>query len=188
VARTSPTPPSTDERDGAPIGKGRATPSRAEAEAARRRPLVADTKEARKRNRAELNEKRERARVGMANGEEKYLPLRDRGPQRRLVRDWVDSRWHIAEWIMPLMIIVILLMFTGVQSLLVYAYILLWSFVVVSVIDMAITGVRARRAVVRRFGAEKVEKGLRWYAAMRTMQFRALRMPKPQVKRGAKVS
>ena len=55
---------------------------------------------------------------------------------------------------------------------------------VVSVIDMAITGVRARRAVVRRFGAEKVEKGLRWYAAMRTIQMRFMRLPKPQVKRG----
>ena len=61
-------------------GKHRPTPSRAEQEAARKRPLVADTKEARARAKAELASQRERARIGMANGEEKYLPVRDRGP------------------------------------------------------------------------------------------------------------
>ncbi|MGZ3072631.1 DUF3043 domain-containing protein, partial [Pseudomonas aeruginosa] len=44
-------------------GKGRATPSRAEQEAARKRPLVADTKEAKARARAELAAQREKARV-----------------------------------------------------------------------------------------------------------------------------
>jgi hypothetical protein len=33
---------------------------------------------------------------------------------------------------------------------------------------------------------DKVEKGLRWYAAMRSIQMRGMRLPKPQVKRGNK--
>ena len=63
-------------------GKGRATPTRAEQEAARKRPLVADTKEAKARAKAELAAQREKARVGMAAGEDRYLPVRDKGPQR----------------------------------------------------------------------------------------------------------
>jgi len=32
-----------------------------------------------------------------------------------------------------------------------------------------------------------MEKGLGWYSAMRTIQMRFMRLPKPQVRRGAKV-
>ena len=56
-------------------GKGAPTPSRAQQEAARKRPLVPDDrKEAAKQARAKAAEARERARVGMAAGDERYLP------------------------------------------------------------------------------------------------------------------
>ena len=42
-----------------------------------------------------------------------------------------------------------------------------------------------KRELTKRFG--KVERGVRLYDAMRGMQFRKLRLPKPQVKRGAKL-
>jgi len=35
-----------------------------------------------------------------------------------------------------------------------------------------------------KFGADKVERGLVWYGATRSMQIRRVRLPKPQVKRG----
>jgi alkylation response protein AidB-like acyl-CoA dehydrogenase len=73
-------------------GKGHATPSRAEQEAARKRPLVPDTKEAKARAKADLAAQRDKARVGMAAGDERYLTARDKGPQRRFARDYVDSR------------------------------------------------------------------------------------------------
>src|SRR5690606_41173505 len=64
------------------------TPTRKEQEAARRRPLVPkDRKVARLQNRARLQSEREKARIGIANGEERYLPIRDKGPQKRYVRD-----------------------------------------------------------------------------------------------------
>ncbi len=164
-------------------GKGRPTPSRAEQEAARKRPLVPDTKEARQRQKADLAAQRERARVGMAAGEDKYLPARDKGPQRRFVRDYIDAGWHIGELVMPLMILVIVVMMINAPLIQVYAMIVLWAYVVLVVIDMVIISLRVKKAASNKFG-DRREKGLGWYGAMRTIQMRWMRLPKPQVKRG----
>ena len=172
--------------NGAPVGKGRATPSRAEQEAARKRPLVADTKEARARAKADLATQREKARIGMANGDPRYLPARDQGAQRKFVRDWVDAGWHLGEAVMPAMVLVILATFLPIPALQYYAFVGLWIFIFFVIGDMVLTSITVKRAVKRKFGEGKMEKGLGWYAAMRTVQMRFLRLPKPQVKRGQK--
>ena len=171
---------------GAPSGKGRATPSRAEQEAARKRPLVPDTKEAKARAKADVATQREKARLGMANGDPRYLPARDQGPQRKFVRDWVDAGWHLGEAVMPAMVLVILATFVNIPALQYWAFVALWIFILFVVGDMIITSMVVKRAVKKKFGEGKVEKGLGWYAAMRTVQMRFLRLPKPQVKRGQK--
>lgn len=181
--------PSASEPDAAPDapsapGKNRPTPSRAEQEAARKRPLVADTKEAKAKAKADLASARERARVGMANGEERYLPVRDKGPQRRFARDFVDAGWHLGELLMPLMVIVILLSLVPYAAVTYYSFVGLWIFVLFSIGDMIITGQRVKRKVKAKFGESRLEKGLAWYSAMRTVQMRFMRLPKPQVKRG----
>lgn len=166
------------------VGKGAPTPSRAEQEAARKRPLVPnDRKEAARQARAKQTEARERARVGMALGEDKYLPTRDRGPQKKYVRDYVDARFSIGEILIPVMFAVIVLTLVPsyeVQTIGIFA---LWGFFLVSVVDVIILGTILNRKLAAKFGAGKVEK-VRWYAAMRALQLRPLRLPKPQVKRG----
>lgn len=165
-------------------GKGRATPTRAEREAARKRPLVADTKEAKARARAELAAAREKARAGMAAGEEKYLPVRDKGPQRRFARDFVDAGWHLGEGVMPFMVLVILATLVPLPDVQFYAFVVLWVYILFVVGDMIITSIRVKRAAREKFGESRLEKGLGWYAAMRTVQMRFMRLPKAQVKRG----
>lgn len=183
----SPTPVPSDEDSAAVgVGKGRATPTRHEREAMRRRPLVADTKEAKQRARAELAAKRDQARAGMAKGDERYLPARDKGPQRRFLRDYVDGGWHLAEFVMPAMVVVILLTFINVPLIQFYSFIALWGFILLVILDMVLTAWRAKRATRAQFGADKLERGSGWYAAMRSMQMRFLRLPKPQVRRGGK--
>lgn len=169
-----------------PSNKGRPTPSRAEQEAARKRPLVPDTKEAKARAKADLAAQREKARIGMANGDPRYLPARDQGPQRKFARDWVDAGWHLGEIVMPAMVLVILATFVNIPALQFYAFVGLWIFIVFVIVDMVLTSILVKRAVKKKFGADKIEKGLGWYAAMRTVQMRFLRLPKPQVKRGQK--
>ncbi|HSC73163.1 MAG TPA: DUF3043 domain-containing protein [Gaiellaceae bacterium] len=171
----------------APSGpsKGRATPSRAEQEAARKRPLVPDTKEAKARAKADLAVQREKARVGMATGDERYLTARDKGPQRRFVRDWVDAGWHLGEAVMPLMVLVIVMTFIPLPSLQYYSFLGLWLFIFFVIADMVWTSFRVKKAARAKWG-DKTEKGLGWYGAMRSIQMRFLRLPKPQVARGQK--
>jgi len=172
--------------NGEPTGKGRPTPTRAEREAARKRPLVPDTKEAKARAKAELAAQREKARIGMAQGDQRYLPARDQGPQRKFVRDWVDAGWHLGEAVMPAMVVVILATFIPVPEVQYYSFVGLWIFIFFVIGDMILTSIQVKRAVKAKFGADRMEKGLGWYAAMRTVQMRFLRLPKPQVKRGQK--
>ena len=167
------------------VGKGHPTPTRKEKEAANKRPLVSsDRTQARKDARVQMQLQREKARVGMANGDEKFLPARDRGPQKRYVRDYVDARFSVGEVLIPAMFAVIILTFipdVNVQTIGLYA---LWAFFAVSVLDAVLLGFRLNRKLAEKFGADKVEK-IRWYAAMRAFQLRLMRLPKPQVKRGA---
>ncbi|MFE5671559.1 DUF3043 domain-containing protein [Agromyces sp. NPDC056523] len=173
-----------DAPDAPKVGKGAPTPSRAAQEAARKRPLVPnDRKEAARQARARSADARERARLGMAAGEEKYLPVRDRGPQKKYVRDYVDARFSIGEVLIPVMFAVIVLTFipsTQVQTIGIFA---LWAFFLISVVDVIILGALLKRKLAAKFGADRVER-VRWYAAMRALQLRPLRLPKPQVKRG----
>lgn len=165
-------------------GKGRPTPTRKEREAANLRPLVSDDrKEARRQARAQMQSERERARIGMANGEEKYLPLRDRGPQKRFVRDYVDARFSVGELLVPAMFIVIILTLVPQPELQVFGLFGLWGFFLVAAVDAILLGLRLRRKVSEKFGESRAEK-VRWYAAMRSLQLRIMRLPKPQVKRG----
>ncbi|UJP11647.1 DUF3043 domain-containing protein [Microbacterium sp. KUDC0406] len=179
-----PLPASDDAPETPAVGKGRATPKRSEQEAARRRPLVADTKEARAAAKADLQARRDRARLGMERGEDKYLPARDKGPQRRWVRDYVDAGWHLSEWVMAMMIVVIVAALMPIATIAYGAMIALWIFMLLAVLDMVLLAWRVKRKAAAKFGKERLERGLGWYAAMRSLQMRFMRLPKAQVKRG----
>lgn len=166
-------------------GKGHATPTRKEREAANLRPLVSsDRKAGNKASRAKMNEAREKARVGMANGEEKYLPTKDKGVQRRYIRDYVDARWSVGELIIPVMFLVIILTFINSPAVQAIAIFALWGFFIVAVIDSVVVGLVIQKKLGAKYGADKVQRGNRWYTAMRALQLRPMRLPKPQVKRG----
>lgn len=167
-------------------GKGHATPTRKEREAANLRPLVSsDRKAGNKASRAKMNEAREKARVGMANGEEKFLPTKDKGVQRRFIRDYVDARWSVGELIIPVMFLVIILTFINSPAVQAVAIFALWGFFIIAVIDCIVAGLLIQRKLAAKYGADKVQRGNRWYTAMRALQLRPMRLPKPQVKRGA---
>ena len=95
----------TSRRDAPAPERGAPTPTRAEQEAARKRPLVADTKEAKARARAELAAQREKARVGMAAGDEQLPPGPRQGPAAPASSATTStSGWHLGEAVMPAMV------------------------------------------------------------------------------------
>ena len=145
--------------------------------------MSSDRAAARKAARGQMQAQRERARIGMAAGEEKFLPMRDRGPQKRFVRDYVDARFSVGELLIPLMFGVIILTFFPQPEVQAIGLVALWAFFLVAIIDVVVLGFIVKRKITAKFGADRVEK-VRWYAAMRALQLRLMRLPKPQVKRG----
>jgi hypothetical protein len=178
VAKNTPAPAVDTEVEPA-VGKGHATPTRKEREEARKRPLVSTDRAAARR---QDSAQRERQRIGMANGDEKFLPARDRGPQKRFVRDYVDARWSIGEGMIPILVVVIILTFFKNATLQTTGLILMYAFLIAVVADSLLLGRRITKQLQAKYG-DKTEK-VRWYATMRAVQLRPLRMPKPQVKRG----
>ena len=135
MAKPSPSQPVENDDATVPT-KGHATPSRKEQEAARKRPLVpSDRRLAAKQSRSQVQAARDRARAGMANGEEKYLPVRDKGPQKRYIRDYIDARFSIGEVLLPLLVVVII--GTFIDSIAVYVFIGVYSIFAVVVGAMA---------------------------------------------------
>lgn len=165
--------------------KGRPTPKRAVAQSQRKAVVAStgnrkeDAKRARERRRTEMAKQRE----ALANGDERYLPTRDKGPVRRFVRDYVDSRYSVAEMFLPLAVVILVLSMvrqTSVQSI----ALTLWLVVIVLILLDSIGLVfRLRKALATRFPDEP-RRGAIAYGLMRTLQMRRLRLPKPQVKRG----
>jgi hypothetical protein len=141
-----------------------------------------DRRLAAKQSRSQLQEARERARSGMAAGEEKYLPQRDKGPQKKYVRDYIDARFSLGEILLPLLGLVIVSYFF--ESIAMYVLLGVWVAIAVVAVEGVIVGILLRRKLAAKFGADRVQRGVRWYAFMRMIQMRVLRLPKPQVKRG----
>lgn len=169
-------------------GKGRPTPSRKEAEAAARaRAKVPRTrKEQAAAQRAARGESSQRMREAMKSGDERYLPARDRGPVRRFIRDYVDSRFSFIELMVPLLVLSMILGYSGNQAALQLGNTVLFTTILVIIVDIVMLRFRIRREMARRFPDEPT-KGLTLYAALRSLQMKFLRLPKPQVKIGDKL-
>jgi hypothetical protein len=165
--------------------KGRPTPKRSEAQTQRRSVAQTPTtrKEAAKRQRDERRVQMEKQRQALANGDERYLPARDKGPVRKFARDFVDSRFCVAEFFLPMAVVILVLSMVRVGSLQNIA-LLLWLVVIVMiVVDSIGIAIRLKKQLAARF-PDVPKKGAVAYALMRTLQMRRLRLPKPQVKRG----
>jgi hypothetical protein len=169
-------------------GKGRPTPPRKQQEAANFKPIVGNkSPEAKKAAKAKDAEERRKAREGMMRGEERYLTVRDKGPQKRMARDLVDSRFTAGQLVMPALFLMIIISYAGDMTVQVYTLFAMWTLFIIIGIDAFFIGRRVNRKLEDKFGKGKVEKGVRWYSAMRSIQMRPMRLPKPQVKRGDKV-
>jgi hypothetical protein len=166
-------------------GKGKPTPKRSEAERRRRQPYTApkDRKEAARYSRDRQRSDRTRRMEAVRRGEEWALPPRDRGPVKALARDYVDSKRRVSEYYMYGLLVLLVLLF--VPSLIVKTIVplLVLSAVLVMAIEGVYIGRRVKAVAAERLPGEST-RGLGLYAAMRALQIRKLRVPKPRVSPG----
>jgi hypothetical protein len=171
--------------------KGRATPSRKEAEAARKQGLRASsrgrgTKSGKKAGREAEREARARQRAGMMMGDERYMPARDRGANRRFVRDFVDARITVAEYFIFIAIAVLLLGFIQNPALQSFISLAFFAVTALIIIDTTILLIQLNIRAKKEFPDPSDRRGLKLYAVMRALQLRRLRLPPPMVTRGGK--
>ncbi len=168
-----------------PGGKGRPTPTRKEAEALAKAKARAprSKKELAARQRQVRSEDSKKIREAMKTGDERYLLPRDKGPVRRFIRDYIDSRFSIIELLIPLLIIAMVLGYSGTTALRQASTVVIFATFLFVVVDVLILRFRLRRELARRFPQESL-KGTTWYAMTRSMQMKFMRMPKAKVKIG----
>ena len=172
-------------------GKGRPTPKRHEAQGRRPGPPPpppTTRKEAYKRMREQQAANRGSARAGAARGDESYLPARDRGPVRKLVRNVVDARRNAGSFFLLVAALVLIGNFVPNEQVRSYTVSIWLVFFLLIIADSIVLGRRIKKKVLERFpnGDHKM-KGLVWYGISRATMIRRWRFPKPEVRLGAQV-
>jgi hypothetical protein len=172
-------------------GKGRPTPKRSEAQGRRQGPPPpppTTRKEAYKRQRAKVADRRVETRQGMARGDDNYLPARDRGPVRKLVRDVVDARRNIGSFFLAIAGVALVGTIAPSLQIRTTAMFILYGFFLLVIVDSVVLVRRVKKKVAERFpdGGQNT-RGIALYAISRSTMVRRWRFPKPEVPLGAEV-
>jgi hypothetical protein len=168
--------------------KGRPTPKRKEAQAAVKVSSLApaSTKAEKKRSKDQVRAARLLQRQAYLRGDENALPLRDRGPEKKFVRNYIDSRRSIGEYFLPIIGFVLVLSLIPFSAFAVAGIVIMYSVLLVSIVDGFFLSRKIKAEITARF-PDKNTKGLGLYGWLRSTQMRRMRAPKPQVKAGDKV-
>ena len=171
-----------------PNKKGKATPKRKDAVAATKVNSITApvTKADRSKNRDALKAARAEARSAYMRGDESAMPARDRGPVKRFVRDYVDSRRSLGEYFLPLMIFVLVLTIVPSAEIRLFAVLFMYAVMLYSVLYGFFVSKKIKTLVAEKFPGEST-KGLGLYGWLRSTQMRKLRAPAPQKKLGDSV-
>jgi hypothetical protein len=168
---------------------GVVTPKRSNSQRRVVEPAPQNRREAYKKMRERQKAERVEASAGMRAGDEKYLLARDRGPERALVRNIVDSRRTVGTYFFAGAIIVLIGSSTRMPTFVQVAANILWALLAIGVVvDSVLISRKVRRLVRERFPKTTQKMGsLSLYGLMRGLTFRRMRVPKPQVNIGDKV-
>ena len=170
-------------------GKGRPTPKRKDAQAKLKVSSLAPaiTKDQKKAAKLAARGDRAQSRVAYLRGDENALPARDRGPERRFVRNYVDARRSIGEFFLPIIFVVLVLTLIQIPEVQFAAIALMYVVLLIAVIDGIFLGRRVQKLVHSKFPNSST-KGLAMYAWLRSTQMRRLRAPHPQTQVGDEIN
>jgi hypothetical protein len=186
----------------AQTGKGRPTPKRSQAEANRYRSITGTTTSGRgpatsttpgrkltpeEKDKARAAARADRARqmAAMRRGEDWALPLRDRGPMKKLVRDYVDAHRRPSEYYMYALIVLVVALIAGKahKALNSDLQFLLLAIIAVIIVDAILLRRSINKLAKERLPDEST-RGITFYAIMRALQLRRFRNPAPRIKPG----
>jgi hypothetical protein len=166
----------------APAGPGtkkdRPTPTRREAEAARRQRVTRNMSKKEARLEAGRHARAERMRT---------ISARDATPEKALLRDYVDSRFNLGEFLLPSLVVILATTFLSqaLPRVAVFSTIAMYVFIFAVIADSAIMWRGFKKVLATRL-PKASPRGLLMYGMNRGIQIRRFRMPPPRVKRGEK--
>ena len=174
-AAKQPAAPAAEERTvGAP--KNRPTPSRKQAQAARLEALH-----------PKLTPRQARAAdaAARAKREDMTIQARENTPVRVLMRNYIDARWSVTEFMVPLLLVMIAPVFllNNYPMLSTVVTAVVWGAMLVAIGNIAWAWRGFRRELAQRYPHEST-KGLLMMFISRMIMMRRMRQPAPAIKRG----
>lgn len=171
------TPEPTTTLESAPSGKkDRPTPTRKEAEAARR-----------ERMNTTLSKKQSRAAASRQSRSErmKTISAREAVPEKVLMRDYIDARFNLGEFLLPSVVVILAVTLLGsywpVVTLI--ATMAMYLFIIGVFVDGYLMWRGFKKVLAKRL-PKASPKGLLMYGMTRSTQIRRFRSPAPRIKRG----
>ena len=159
--------------------KSEPTPTRKQAEALRRQRVTKTY--TKKEARAEANRS--------ARGERlKAMQARDNTPEKALMRDYVDARRNIGEFLLPGMVVILAatFLYQVMPQVSTIATGVMYLFIVLVLVDAFLMWRGYKKLLAQRLPRSST-KGLLFYGVNRAIQIRRFRIPPPRVKRGEKI-
>ena len=159
-----------------PARKDRPTPSRREAEAARRQRVI--------RTMTPKEARREAAQRSRAD-RMKSLNAREATPEKQLLRDYVDARFSLGEFLLPSLVVLLAGSFLSsvYPPITLIATVVMYLYIIMVLVDGAIMWRGFKKVLAARL-PNASPKGLLMYGMNRCIQIRRFRMPPPRLKRG----
>lgn len=156
--------------------KDRPTPTRKEAEAARRQRVGRNLNSKEAKREASRKARSERVRL---------MNEREAAPEKELLRDYIDSRFNIGEFVLPALVVILALTFlnTVIPFVTYITTVLMYLFLLIAVFDVFLMWRGFKKVLAERMPRTPT-KGLLMYGMNRCIQIRRFRIPKPRVKRG----
>jgi hypothetical protein len=169
--------PATPTVDRSPTGKkARPTPTRKEAEAARRQRMTTtlSKKEARAASSRQHRAQRMRA-----------ISAREAAPEKALMRDYIDSRFNLGEFLLPSVVVILAVTILGSYwpRVTIIATMAMYLFILGVFVDGFLMWRSFKKVLAARL-PKASSKGLLLYGMTRGTQIRRFRRPEPRIRRG----
>lgn len=148
--------------------------------------MATNTKEGKRAERQRVQSERAKNREAMMAGDPRALPARDQGPVKLAVRNYVDSRRTVGEFFLPAAFIIFIATLSPSTQIKSFVSLLWMVVMVIAAVDTALLIWRMQRTLAVKWPVKADRRGVTFYAIMRNLQIRRLRIPPPQFRAGGR--